>query len=265
MRSCTHHGLQPLSSYYVAQVKNSYGKLHAQYKCKACKKSYDASKPINQSKEKICSAKRERRQALRLEVLRAYSPNLQCAKCGERHKEFLSIDHIYGHGRSHVASVGNFYLWLKRNGFPEGFRVLCHNCNFKFGMKLQPSRLLKPIGDCINSYLRTRKRWEQSPEKAELHKAKKRTSHRAHKLMIFAHYGAKCECCGITDVDVLSLDHTNGQGNDHRRNLKTHGSGFYLWVVKNKFPEILRVLCLNCNKARGSYGKCPHEIQLCPG
>jgi hypothetical protein len=23
--------------------------------------------------------------------------------------------------------------WLRKNGFPKGFRVLCHNCNFAHG------------------------------------------------------------------------------------------------------------------------------------
>jgi hypothetical protein len=25
------------------------------------------------------------------------------------------------------------YLWLKRNNYPTGFRVLCHNCNLAIG------------------------------------------------------------------------------------------------------------------------------------
>jgi len=28
----------------------------------------------------------------------------------------------------------NFYRWLKQNNFPEGFRVLCINCNFSLGI-----------------------------------------------------------------------------------------------------------------------------------
>jgi hypothetical protein len=259
MRSCTHHGLQPLSNYYTAQVKNAYGRSHTQYKCKLCKKDYDASKP--KSKKQNNFALKTRRQALHIEVLRVYSPNMRCAECGESHLEFLAMDHINGGGRPHVASIGNLYAWLKRTGFPEGFRVLCHNCNLKIGTKSQPIRPMKPLTECMDSYLRTRKRWERHPEKAESHKAKKRASYKANKLLIFTHYGAKCLCCGITDVDVLSLDHTNGKGNAHRRSIGVRGSGFYSWVIKNKFPRTLRVLCLNCNKARGAYGKCPHEIK----
>jgi hypothetical protein len=44
----------------------------------------------------------------------------------------LTIDHINGGGRQHRLQAGvkgDFYTWLKRNGFPPGFQVLCWNCN----------------------------------------------------------------------------------------------------------------------------------------
>ena len=64
----------------------------------------------------------------------------KCECCGEEHIEFLSIDHIEGDGASHRATANgsarngkNLYYWLKKNGFPPGFRVLCMNCNFSLG------------------------------------------------------------------------------------------------------------------------------------
>lgn len=78
---------------------------------------------------------REYRQALRLEVLSHYAPNgPACACCGETIIEFLCIDHMNGGGGKHRRSInGNLYNWLKREGFPTGFRVLCHNCNAAIG------------------------------------------------------------------------------------------------------------------------------------
>lgn len=75
--------------------------------------------------------------ALRREVIDAYGS--ECACCGEKHIEFLAIDHVNGNGRQErlkVRRIGHsFYLWLRRNGFPkEGFRVLCHNCNQSLGL-----------------------------------------------------------------------------------------------------------------------------------
>lgn len=62
----------------------------------------------------------------------------ECACCSERHREFLTIDHIAGGGKAHRKIVGNrggwmFYKWLKKNGYPAGYRILCFNCNSALG------------------------------------------------------------------------------------------------------------------------------------
>ncbi len=78
---------------------------------------------------------RIRNRKIKLEVLTHYGGNPpKCACCGEIIYEFLTIDHINNDGREHrkqIKMVGGtkFYRWLKRNNFPEGFQVLCFNCN----------------------------------------------------------------------------------------------------------------------------------------
>jgi len=64
-----------------------------------------------------------------------------CTCCGEKHIEFLAIDHIEGGGQAwrrqnKIKSGGEFYRWLRRNNYPnmEKYRVLCHNCNFAIGI-----------------------------------------------------------------------------------------------------------------------------------
>jgi len=60
----------------------------------------------------------------------------KCTCCGETHMEFLTIDHINGGGskdRKKGLIGHDFYAWLIRNGYPEGYRVLCMNCNFSLG------------------------------------------------------------------------------------------------------------------------------------
>ena len=54
-----------------------------------------------------------------------------CSCCGEREAAFLTIDHINGGGRAHRKALGapNIYTWLIRNDYPEGYRILCFNCN----------------------------------------------------------------------------------------------------------------------------------------
>jgi hypothetical protein len=71
--------------------------------------------------------------SLRLEVLSHYSPELKCACCGYIEMRALTIDHIHGGGGQHRRTVtgnGQGQLrWLKINSYPDGYRVLCHNCN----------------------------------------------------------------------------------------------------------------------------------------
>lgn len=67
---------------------------------------------------------------LKLRVISAYGG--KCICCEETELAFLNIDHIDGGGCEHRSEVGSgtrFYYWLQRNGFPEGFQVLCANCN----------------------------------------------------------------------------------------------------------------------------------------
>lgn len=62
-------------------------------------------------------------------VFEAYGNKCEC--CGEAHSEFLAVDHIGGSSKSYSddPSSKNLTFWLIRNGFPKGFRILCHNCN----------------------------------------------------------------------------------------------------------------------------------------
>lgn len=50
--------------------------------------------------------------------------------------DLLTIDHIEGGGRKQLRDLKitggkQFYTWLIRNNFPDGYRVLCFNHNFK--------------------------------------------------------------------------------------------------------------------------------------
>jgi len=71
-------------------------------------------------------------------------------------------------------------------------------------------------------------------------------------------YGGKCTCCGETRYEFLAFDHINGSGNKHRRELKG-AKRIQQWLKENNYPEGFRILCHNCNLAKGFYGRCPHE------
>lgn len=88
------------------------------------------------------------------------------------------------------------------------------------------------------------------------------------RLEVLSHYcGGKapsCSCCGENHYEFMAIDHVNGGGNKHRKEIeKQKGSriNMYRWLKANNFPEGYRILCHNCNQARGFYGACPHEMK----
>lgn len=75
-------------------------------------------------------------------------------------------------------------------------------------------------------------------------------------------YGGKCECCGEDRYEFLALDHINGGGIQHRRELGWSGNSIAKWLMKNDYPKGFRILCHNCNCAIGFYGSCPHQERI---
>jgi hypothetical protein len=64
--------------------------------------------------------------------------DVRCVCCGERHIEFLGLDHINDDGAAHRREIGggvHFYTWLRKSGYTyEHLVVACHNCNMARAM-----------------------------------------------------------------------------------------------------------------------------------
>ena len=149
----------------VKAKKKEYSKAYKQtpeYKAKANKyaKEYNARPEVKEREteirnrpENLASAKNARDER-RLTVLQEYSKrhsnsDIPCCRCcGENfHVDFLEIDHITGKkqmdlepelvilGYSSQLRNQNLHRWIIKNNFPEGFQILCTNCNFAKGMK----------------------------------------------------------------------------------------------------------------------------------
>ncbi len=85
-----------------------------------------------------------------------------------------------------------------------------------------------------------------------------RESARKLRLELIQAYGRRCACCGESAVEFLALDHINGGGNAHRKQMKT-STQIYRDLKRQGFPKDgFRLLCHNCNMATGFYGYCPH-------
>jgi len=82
---------------------------------------------------KARNAERERLRyvAYRGIIIKAYGG--KCACCGESESMFLEIDHINNDGNNHRKKIGAsakaLTYWLINNNFPDGFQILCSNCN----------------------------------------------------------------------------------------------------------------------------------------
>ena len=90
-----------------------------------------------------------------------------------------------------------------------------------------------------------------------------RNQARNRRIEVLTHYSngtPKCKCCGEDTYEFLSIDHIDGGGGKHRKEIR--GNNFYNWIIKNSFPVGYQVLCHNCNQAKGLYGKCPHETKI---
>lgn len=74
------------------------------------------------------------RQRLRKEVIEHYGGKCSC--CAETELVFLTMDHVGQDGAEDRLRFGSsvssyqFYLSIRRDGFPKTLRVLCWNCNF---------------------------------------------------------------------------------------------------------------------------------------
>jgi|SRR3990170_1736825 len=107
--------------------KQDYYEKHRTEIC-ARSRTYQANHP----RERKNLYSRDLHMMIRSSVLLHYGWN--CACCGEGRYEFLAIDHINGGGRKHEKERKiSLDDWIVKNNFPEGFRILCHNCNMSLG------------------------------------------------------------------------------------------------------------------------------------
>lgn len=81
---------------------------------------------------------------------------------------------------------------------------------------------------------------------------------RTKRTAAIALLGGCCSCCGESRYEFLAFDHMNNNGAAHR---KLVSSKVFLKLILKREIKDIRLLCHNCNCARGFYGYCPHERQ----
>lgn len=171
-------------------------------------------------------------------VITHYGPC--CRKCGENRLAFLTIDHINDDGATHrkndkTAHGNGIYRKLIAAGFPDGYQCLCWNCNYA------KSLVARTLSDAKTSI------------------TKRKESQKLKAAVLDKYGGPRCTCCGLSDPDLLTVDHIDGQGNKHR---SACGTGLAMYRKMLLGDHKVRILCFNCNCGRHiNGGVCPHEEQ----
>lgn len=87
-------------------------------------------------------------------------------------------------------------------------------------------------------------------------RGKRRTYTRSLRNRVLDHYGGECECCGVKDREFLHLDHINGDGAHHRRNVSQ--AMLPQWLISKNFPKDFQILCASCNLSKRTGRHCAH-------
>ena len=188
---------------------------------------------------------RQFRAQAKADALAAYGGSCFC--CGETDLAMLTLDHANDDGGGYSRGGNEVYQRLRREGFPQGLglRVACHNCNA--GRHLCG-------GVCPH----------QGGEQPEPANSDQRRFRRL-KVEMIAAYGGECSCCGESHPALMTIEHTRGDGAEHRRQItgtRAGGHHVYRWLKQHGYPrDGFRLLCWNCNDgSRVNGGSCPHEV-----
>lgn len=147
--------------------------------------------------------------------------------------------------------------WVGRNPYLLKARKKCSVCkkNRLSTLFYKSSQNLDGLYNECKSCSKERDR-NRYPGRRDNRLLQSRHSYSSEKEECISHYGVKCYCCSESNLIFLTIDHINGGGNKHRKEI---GTRLYRWLIKNNFPNGFQVSCMNCNW--GKYlnkGVCPH-------
>lgn len=251
------------------------------YLCKSCRPMRvvpaDMMVRGEKSRCKACNARRYHKK--RKAVIKEYGGKCEC--CSLDVYEVLAIDHRKGDG--HIDRLTRWSkqlvadLWKRKyvDNLPpnlEEYRILCHNCNGSYGR----------YGYCPHQSRGSLRKFTQEEEDLfsilglcdELDDFERRfglilphnltTNERARiekfkmRFVVFKEiYDGKCENCGNTVLEFLTLDHINNDGGKLRKEGQTSANLYRNILNSGKRDPTLRPLCSNCNLGRSAHFKMP--------
>jgi hypothetical protein len=96
----------------------------------------------------------------------------------------------------------------------------------------------------------------EKPNTGQVRRERSYKSNRSRELKLetIRAYGSKCELCGETYPEFMTIDHIHGGGNKHRA-LVGEAHKFRSWLKQQGWPkDAYRLLCANCNCSKKRNG-----------
>lgn len=156
------------------------------------------------------------------------------------------------------------YAGLEKNDEVGQQSVFCRKCGLALnesswhqGYMRQKNKICR---DCANEYsriyqetlldaMKNNPEWIQEQRERQ---AKYRDNVKKLCILYYSNGTMRCtnpDCRvlgGMDDLRALSIDHPNGEGAKHRKEIKSPGNAFYRWLIRNNFPPSFTCLCMNC-------------------
>ena len=114
---------------------------------------------------------------------------------------------------------------------------ICKECHYKNGMIWRNKNRDKVNKSALKNYYKDPKKHHIAVQKARV----------KVRLDMISEYGGECSTCGISDVDVLDIDHIDNNGADDRKH-NLYGYNLYRHLKRLGWPkDNFQLLCKNCN------------------
>lgn len=109
--------------------------------CRSCKNPLAHGSKVycieHREKERVRGRIKDKRLGAQLKIECFNHYGGKCSCCGETLIQFLTIEHENREGNKHRKSLFKYnvggvhmYRWLRKNNYPDGYTILCMNCNW---------------------------------------------------------------------------------------------------------------------------------------
>lgn len=159
-------------------------------------------------------------------------------------------DHTYCVNPRHLCAAGESEGRLRKAKYRGDLMRTekeCSKCSCK--KQLEEFPLRKAMFDGADSWCK------------KCHLIFDRDKRNANRRGVLDAYGSQCACCGEDEIAFLVFDHVYGGGTKHIKSLGGGGVKLRKWIKDNNYPDVIQVLCANCNQSKGAGQCCIHQAE----